>query len=82
MEDGASWSGTPGQLQLLILFVSASFPIAGPNSVCVCERERLKRKHVLLSFTQRNFPGGWEVVWEEGHWTGVTLGMTVPSLIV
>ena len=52
-EHGTAWSGTPGQLQLLILFVTASFPIAGPNCVCVCE---IKEEICLILFHVEEFP--------------------------
>lgn len=55
MEDGTAWSGTLGQLQLLLLFVTASFPIAGPNFVCVCERE-IKEEICLTLFHVEEFP--------------------------
>ena len=56
-EDGTAWSGTRGQLQLLILFVTASFPIAGPNFVCVCVCERESKEEICLTlFHVEEFP--------------------------
>ena len=90
-EDGTAQSGPPGQL----LGPGEPLPCVSPTSsvgdiICQCFLSiiagprlfaRLERNFVFLYFMYRDSSGGWEVLWDKGHWIGVTLCMTPPATL-